>query len=78
MNPSHNTGNKDTCANATSLSIHSHAAANSAFTKPWIFDSEVSDHIVSDSSLLTNTRSHRQPLLICPQGPRHQSFQLAQ
>ncbi|XP_073119563.1 uncharacterized protein [Henckelia pumila] len=68
MNPHHNTGNKDSFANAIGLAPFFDVSINSVFTKPWILDSGATDHITSDSSLFTTTQPTPVPIVNLPTG----------
>ncbi|XP_075076494.1 uncharacterized protein LOC142163140 [Nicotiana tabacum] len=50
------------------LSLFHNASINSAFTKPWILDSGATDHITSDSTLFTQTKSPSVPIVNLPNG----------
>ncbi|KAL5780664.1 hypothetical protein ACOSQ2_011401 [Xanthoceras sorbifolium] len=68
MSSNHGAGNKYTYANATGLYPFSNTSINSVFTKPWILDSGATDHITSDSTLLTKTQSSSIPIVNLPTG----------
>jgi hypothetical protein len=61
-------GNNNTHANAAGLSLFSNASINSVFTKPWILDSGATNHITSDQTILSKTKSSSIPFVNLPTG----------
>ncbi|XP_068319168.1 uncharacterized protein [Pyrus communis] len=61
-------GNGNTYANAAGPNSFSITSINSVFTKPWILDSGATDHIVSDSTLFSNTKPPSLPVVNLPTG----------
>ncbi|KAH0651882.1 hypothetical protein KY284_031794, partial [Solanum tuberosum] len=60
--------NSDSYANAAGLSLFHNVSINSAFTRPWILDSGAIDHITSDSTFFTQTKSPSIPIVNLPNG----------
>lgn len=68
ISSNNNAGNNNTHANAAGLSLFSNASINSVFTKPWILDSGATNHITSDHTILSKTKSSIIPFVNLPTG----------
>lgn len=68
MTPNHASGNNNAYANVAGMFSSSNSSINSTFTKPWILDSGATDHIISDPTLLTQTKPLPIPIVNLPTG----------
>ncbi|CAL8990607.1 unnamed protein product [Prunus brigantina] len=68
INSNNASGNSHAYANAAGLSQFPVASINSVFTKPWGLDSGATDHITSDPTLFTQTKSSQIPIVNLPTG----------
>lgn len=74
MNPNHAFDNSNAYANVVGLFSSSNTSINSTFTRPWILDSGITNHIISNPTLLAQAKPSPISIVNLPTGSSAQSL----